>query len=63
MGFSPDAPSQSIPTSSGIHTHIGLKNLERRLILLYGPSGSLRITSRPNESTVVSFSIPLRKEP
>lgn len=44
------------------HTHIGLRNLDRRLFLLYGESARLHITSVPNEKTVVAFQIPIRKK-
>lgn len=37
---------------------IGLTNLNRRLLLSYGPESALRITSVPYHETVVSFSIP-----
>lgn len=60
IGFPQESALYSI---SDTHTHIGLKNLDRRLVLLYGASSSLQISSRPNESTVVTFSIPIRKEP
>ncbi|MBU5482067.1 sensor histidine kinase [Blautia sp. MSJ-19] len=43
------------------HTHIGLKNLDKRLELLYGPDAHIKITSIPDKCTTVSFHIP-RKE-
>lgn len=47
------------------HTHVGLRNLDRRLFLLYGENARLKITSTPNVITLVAFQIPLsaRKEP
>lgn len=63
IGFPQESTLYSISNASNTHPHIGLKNLDRRLILLYGASSSLQISSRPNESTVVSFAIPIRKEP
>lgn len=44
------------------HTHIGLKNLDKRLSLLYGPDSHLTIKSIRNEYTAISFHIPLRTE-
>ena len=40
---------------------IGLTNLNRRLILSYGEASGLRISSVPQEKTVVSFTIPYRE--
>lgn len=66
IGF-PEIPSlQNIPSADAdTHTHIGLRNLDRRLFLLYGEKAHLQIASTPNVITVVSFKIPLkiRKEP
>ena len=36
----------------------GLKNVNERLILTYGEESRLRINSIPNESTMITFSIP-----
>lgn len=44
------------------HTHVGLRNLDRRLFLLYGEDARLQISSTPDEVTVVSFRLPDRKE-
>lgn len=63
VGFDAFTNIHTIKPSSGERTHIGLKNLDRRLMLLYGEPGHLHISSVPNESTVISFSIPARKEP
>ncbi|MDO4322720.1 MAG: sensor histidine kinase [Lachnospiraceae bacterium] len=41
------------------HTHIGLKNLNKRLELLFGESAHLRIQSEPGHYTSVSFTIPI----
>lgn len=62
IGFETSTNISGMKTSSGERTHIGLKNLDRRLMLLYGESGHLSISSVPNLSTVISFSIPVRKE-
>lgn len=43
----------------GSHTHIGLKNLDKRLELLYGEEARLHILSKPNVCTSISFRIPI----
>lgn len=43
------------------HTHIGLRNLDRRLELLFGETSRLCIDSIPNEYTTVSFKIPKKE--
>lgn len=40
------------------HTHIGLKNVDRRIRMYYGEDDPVTITSRPGEGTTVTFSIP-----
>lgn len=47
-------------SSSGTdsHTHIGLRNLNKRLMLLYGESCRLSIMSIPEKFTSISFRIP-----
>lgn len=62
VGFDTSTNISTMKASSGERTHIGLKNLDRRLMLLYGESCRLTIASVPNVSTVISFSIPARKE-
>lgn len=62
VGFDASPDIRSLRSSEGERTHIGLKNLDRRLMLLYGDSGHLHISSIPNVSTVISFSIPTGKE-
>ncbi|MDO4261955.1 MAG: sensor histidine kinase [Eubacteriales bacterium] len=49
------------PSGTDSHTHVGLRNLDRRLYLLYGEASRLQIVSTPNVQTTVSFRIP--KEP
>jgi sensor histidine kinase YesM len=52
-------PESSEPKPIGtVHPHVGLRNLNRRLILLYGEQSTLSICSIPNEKTSVSFKIP-----
>ena len=41
---------------------IGLTNLNRRLLLHYGPESGLRIASAPGEGTTVSFTIPYERD-
>lgn len=57
----PDLGSPSTP-AEGSHTHIGLRNLDRRLFLLYGEDSRLQIESIPDVRTVVSFRIPYTEE-
>lgn len=45
--------------NDGSHTHIGLKNLDKRLELLYGEEARLHILSTPNVCTSISFRIPI----
>ena len=62
IGFEIIPDIQSIQHSDkDSHTHIGMKNLDKRLKLLYGPESGIKITSIPNKCTTVSFHIP-RKE-
>lgn len=58
---------QSIPDIRSIqssdedeHTHIGLRNLDKRLELLFGEESRLRIDSIPNKCTTISFKIPFK---
>lgn len=44
------------------HTHIGLRNLDKRLELLFGSESRLKIESVPNICTSVSMRIPIGKE-
>lgn len=63
IGFEKIPDIRSIQSSSrDTHTHIGLKNLDKRLELLFGEEARLRIHSVPNIYTAVSFSIPYKKE-
>ena len=48
-------------SSSGTHTHIGLRNLDRRLRLLFGDSACLKISSVPCVCTTISFHVPLSR--
>ena len=50
------------PSAEDSHTHIGLKNLNRRLFLLFGKDACLHIKSTPNVCTIISFTIPLKSE-
>lgn len=44
------------------HTHIALRNLNKRLELLFGENAQLHISSTPNVCTSISFFIPLKRE-
>ena len=63
IGFA-QIPDISKITSSekDSHTHIGLRNLNKRLELLFGSASHLNIESEPNICTSVSMRIPIRKE-
>ena len=63
IGFA-QIPDISKITSSekDSHTHIGLRNLNKRLELLFGSASRLNIESEPNICTSVSMRIPIRKE-
>lgn len=50
------------PSSEESHTHIGLRNLDRRLYLLFGEMAHLKITSTLNVCTTISFKLPLITE-
>ena len=59
IGFSEIPDIRSISSSSeDLHTHIGLKNLDKRLELLFGEKARIKIESIPNLCTTVSFRIP-----
>ncbi len=62
VGFDtiPDV-SQITSSDTDSHTHIGLKNLDKRLELLFGSASRLKIESVPNICTSVSMRIPVRK--
>ena len=46
----------------GGHTHVGLKNLNRRLFLMYGENSRLHIESIPMKKTTISFMVPFNFE-
>lgn len=63
VGFREELNIRDIsPSETDAHTHIGLKNLDKRLYLLYGEESRLKIDSIPDIYTSVSFKIPLTKE-
>lgn len=61
VGFDIEPSLETIKPSRGERTHIGLKNLNRRLALLYGNECKLHISSTPNISTRISYTIPKRR--
>lgn len=63
VGFARIPDVRSIESSAeDSHTHIGLKNLDKRLELLFGEEARLKISSTPNVCTSISFTIPVKKE-
>lgn len=62
VGFSEIPDVRSIGASArDTHTHIGLRNLDKRLELLYGEASRLKITSEPNVYTSISYVIPIQR--
>lgn len=61
VGFDNEPDLEAIKSSGGERTHIGLRNLNRRLALLYGDDCRLHISSTPNISTRISYTIPKRR--
>jgi two-component system sensor histidine kinase YesM len=62
LGISKERLAQiqgKLKSESGESANIGLYNTNKRLILTYGPQARLRIWSRYQLGTVVSFVIPL----
>lgn len=43
------------------HTHIGLKNVDRRIRMYYGEENPVTITSKPDKGTTVTICIPLQQ--
>ena len=63
VGFATIPDVRNIASSDNDpHTHIGLRNLDKRLELLFGDDARLKIDSIPNKCTSISFRIPIRKE-
>ncbi|MBD5550496.1 MAG: sensor histidine kinase [Lachnospiraceae bacterium] len=63
VGFTDIPDVRNISSSSkDSHTHIGLKNLDKRLELLFGESARIKIESIPNLCTTISFRIPKKGE-
>lgn len=54
--------NECVSSKNDSHTHIGLKNLDKRLSLLYNENCHLKICSIPHKYTAVSFQIPLQTE-
>ena len=60
VGFAEIPDIRDISSSAeDTHTHIGLKNLDKRLELLFGERARLKIESVPNLCTTISFRIPI----
>lgn len=63
IGFQAIPDIQAIrPSAEDSHTHIGLRNLDRRLRLLFGDSAGLTISSVPYVCTTISFHVPLTRD-
>lgn len=63
IGFDPIPEISSIrPSSEDGHTHIGLRNLDKRLSMLYGEQARLKLASVPGQYTSVTFRIPIKPE-
>lgn len=59
IGFSTIPDVRDISSSAeDSHTHIGLRNLDKRLELLFGEKARIKIESVPNLCTTISFRIP-----
>lgn len=60
VGFADIPDIRNIPSSAkDAHAHIGLKNLDKRLELLFGEGARLQIESVPNLCTTISFRMPI----
>lgn len=63
IGFQKIPDIQAICSSEkDSHTHVGLRNLDKRLELLYGKDSCLKIDSIPDVYTMISFCIPFIEE-
>lgn len=51
--------SENKPHSSDNHTHIGLKNVDKRIKMYYGENFGVKIQSRKGSGTCVSINLPL----
>lgn len=59
VGFTEIPDIRAISSSAeDSHTHIGLRNLDKRLELLFGENARIKIESVPNLCTTVSFRLP-----
>lgn len=59
VGFTEIPDIRAISSSAeDSHTHIGLRNLDKRLELLFGEKARIKIESVPNLCTTVSFRLP-----
>ena len=59
IGFTEIPDVRTISSSAeDSHTHIGLRNLDKRLELLFGEKARIQIESVPNLCTTISFRLP-----
>ncbi|MNU00481.1 hypothetical protein D3C72_2436160 [compost metagenome] len=42
--------------------HLGVQNVKRRILLVYGTGFGLQLASQPDEGTTVRYILPIRKE-
>jgi two-component system sensor histidine kinase LytS len=66
MGIPPEKQktllTETRPAEDGrTYKSIGLKNVQQRLLAIYGPENGLQIVSKPNIGTSVTFTIPREK--
>lgn len=60
VGFPDDFNFNTLsPSAEDVHTHIGLNNLNKRLLILYGAESALNISRKADGWTVVEFKLPL----
>lgn len=59
VGFDPE---KTVSPGREGHTHIAMKNVDRRVSLLYGPGYGLQIESAPGVGTTVRLRIPIHYE-
>lgn len=59
VGFDPDTLNEPRGADSGRHAHVALKNIERRIQLLYGEPYGMAIRSVPGEGTSIVLTLPI----
>lgn len=59
VGFDPDTLNEPRGADSGRHARVALKNIERRIQLLYGEPYGMAIRSVPGEGTSIVLTLPI----